>query len=247
MKVNPPSAERPEVPPALDAVVMKGLARNAKDRFETAREMATALEAAVHVAIAPTVGAWVEGVAADLLSEQAGRVAEIEHASDISGPVLAAAALPLAQQPKTEPSLRRQELAVSTDTPTMAAQETSVSWPAGLAPGARKRRNVLAGAGAALVVSVVVVVLMQRNASVEPASAAAAGPPPSASIVAHAPTPDPSPFPTPAAVDSTDSTPNSKSSPQPSATKRPPKPPAGTHHAPPASTTPAGYNPLDHL
>jgi eukaryotic-like serine/threonine-protein kinase len=42
--VVPPSAKAPDVPPELDAIVMKALAREANDRFQSAEEMQRALE-----------------------------------------------------------------------------------------------------------------------------------------------------------------------------------------------------------
>ena len=73
------------VPPALDEVVMRGLARLPEDRFQTALEMATALESAVRPATAREVGAWLDALAGDALHERAQRVASIERsASDRS-------------------------------------------------------------------------------------------------------------------------------------------------------------------
>ena len=45
-RVPPPSRARPEVSPALDAVVLRALERDPDKRFATAQEMALALEAA---------------------------------------------------------------------------------------------------------------------------------------------------------------------------------------------------------
>ena len=77
-KIDPPSLLAPEVPPALDAVVMKGLALDSEARFATAREMAFALEEAVTPATQAQVAAWVEVVAAKALAERAARIAQIE-------------------------------------------------------------------------------------------------------------------------------------------------------------------------
>ncbi len=46
-EVPAPSTMRPEIPPALDAVVAKALARNPADRYADARELGDALEAVV--------------------------------------------------------------------------------------------------------------------------------------------------------------------------------------------------------
>ena len=70
-----------EVPPALDAVVMRGLSREPADRFQTAREMAMALEAAVAPAPAWEVGEWLATVAPDGITRRGREVQAIEHAS----------------------------------------------------------------------------------------------------------------------------------------------------------------------
>jgi hypothetical protein len=54
MKISPPSARRPDVPPALDAIVMKALERDRDRRYATAGAMARELDdlvvsARVHV------------------------------------------------------------------------------------------------------------------------------------------------------------------------------------------------------
>lgn len=69
-----PSYFNPELPPALDAVVARALAKAREDRFATAREFAEALEAACQQAADPTVtptlgknshGDWSDTVQAD--------------------------------------------------------------------------------------------------------------------------------------------------------------------------------------
>src|SRR6185436_14810382 len=75
-----PSALRADVPPALDAMVARGLARSADDRPPTAREMAAALEAAFEPARPARVSEWLERIAGEALNGRAARVAEIEQA-----------------------------------------------------------------------------------------------------------------------------------------------------------------------
>ncbi len=76
-----PSRWVPEVTPALDEVVMKGLARNPSARWGTAREMAAALEAAAPRATAAQVRSWLSGRAPAELTTQAERVRAIEESS----------------------------------------------------------------------------------------------------------------------------------------------------------------------
>jgi serine/threonine protein kinase len=48
--VPPPSLQNPLCPPELDAIVLKALARNREERFQTAADMADALDDVVHAA-----------------------------------------------------------------------------------------------------------------------------------------------------------------------------------------------------
>jgi serine/threonine-protein kinase len=73
----PPSASSPEVSSALDAIVMRGLSRDPRARFASAREMALAIERTVEIARASQVGEWVENAARPLLAKKADRVAEL--------------------------------------------------------------------------------------------------------------------------------------------------------------------------
>lgn len=85
MTVPPPSSLNLSVPRAVDDVVLRGLARAPADRFPTAREMAVALEAAVHLATPTVVGAWAERLAVDALSARAKHIAEVEGAQSAPG------------------------------------------------------------------------------------------------------------------------------------------------------------------
>ncbi|WP_437931640.1 protein kinase [Sorangium sp. So ce291] len=75
--IQPPSAFG-DVPPALDAVVQRGLEKDPDRRYATALEMAAALEEALPPASPRAVGAWVEATAGSLLEARAKSLAEIE-------------------------------------------------------------------------------------------------------------------------------------------------------------------------
>lgn len=77
--VVPPSQLVDSVPRALDAVVLKALARDPQKRFATARDMAAAIEAAAPAGSVRTVGTWVQTVAADVLKARGDVVAELEQ------------------------------------------------------------------------------------------------------------------------------------------------------------------------
>lgn len=72
---TPPSSVRPDVSPALDAVVMRALARAPGDRYPSARHLAGAIEGATEIARTPDIGAWVQSVAKKTLEVRARRVA----------------------------------------------------------------------------------------------------------------------------------------------------------------------------
>jgi hypothetical protein len=80
LDVASPCSFAPDVAPAIEAIVMRGLARNPGDRFGSALVMAEALEKASPLASHSDVGAWVRRVARDELAERAAKVALIEGA-----------------------------------------------------------------------------------------------------------------------------------------------------------------------
>lgn len=80
-RIESPSVHNPEISVAAAGVVLRGLAKDAANRFATAREMAVAIEQTFGLASPSEVGEWVETVAAEELSTRALRVSEIETAS----------------------------------------------------------------------------------------------------------------------------------------------------------------------
>jgi eukaryotic-like serine/threonine-protein kinase len=79
--VEAPSLHVPDIPPALDAIVMRGLERDPEKRFATAREMAIAIERQVGFASSSEVAEWVEEAAAASIQRRAEKVKEIESVS----------------------------------------------------------------------------------------------------------------------------------------------------------------------
>ncbi|MEO7093924.1 MAG: serine/threonine-protein kinase [Polyangiales bacterium] len=122
--VEPPSQYAPGITPALDALVLRGLAHDPATRFATARDMALALEACVAPATTGEISAWVTSLAGDALETRATWVHAIESNPDLSEPTLA---LPRASQP-SHPS---DEVLTDSDSATTriahASQASSVS------------------------------------------------------------------------------------------------------------------------
>jgi serine/threonine-protein kinase len=76
-EIEPPSRFG-SLPETLEALIMKGLSREASQRFASAREMLLALEEVGPAASAVRVGEWVNELAANALSERSARVATVE-------------------------------------------------------------------------------------------------------------------------------------------------------------------------
>jgi serine/threonine-protein kinase len=74
-----PSEVNPAVPRELDAVILKGLARDPEQRWQNTHAMAAALEKAYPVGSTREVGEWVRAVYAEPLSQRAKSVAAIEN------------------------------------------------------------------------------------------------------------------------------------------------------------------------
>jgi serine/threonine-protein kinase len=87
---SPPSQLRPEIPPPLEKLILRGLQKDASKRFASAFEMARALEAVVSPARPHEVGAWVREVGRENLEKQSELIRAVERAD----PGSSASALP---------------------------------------------------------------------------------------------------------------------------------------------------------
>jgi serine/threonine-protein kinase len=74
--IEPPSSRVPDLPHELDAIVMRATSRDPNVRYETAAEMADALEHAVRPALPSEVARWLDDIAGASIKQRAGRVAE---------------------------------------------------------------------------------------------------------------------------------------------------------------------------
>jgi serine/threonine protein kinase len=77
--VPAPSSRRSDLDHGVDDVVLKALAHDPKARYQTAREMALALELAIPRAGVRDVGAWVQEVARGALMRRADQIARLEN------------------------------------------------------------------------------------------------------------------------------------------------------------------------
>jgi serine/threonine-protein kinase len=198
--VQRPSAIVEGLPPALDDVVLRGLARDPEARFATAADMAAALEAAVAPARPSEVAAWARTLAGGVLSQRAEQIARIERSSPRALDVTPAS-VPV---PGSNPSAAAQTGAgdvsqrVSSTLPAVQVDRTdkaSEALPAA-APTSRAAARILAISlgGICLIGALGVGVLLgKRTTGAQPADdrAQSAAAPPPASATAYAPPPVP--------------------------------------------------------
>jgi len=78
---GPVSRHRPDIPPAIDGILDRALARNRDERFATARDFAVALEEALGIAPPSAVSAWVMAVAGTEIERLAAELLEIESSN----------------------------------------------------------------------------------------------------------------------------------------------------------------------
>lgn len=161
-RIAPPSTHVPELPPALDAVVMRGLSYEASDRFPTAKDMAIALEEAMPAVAVSKIGAWVEATASKTLVDRSERIAAIESNSSLLAPARSpsptvGSAPVVTQAVPTAP--------VMDDIQTqLSSSSVSTAGPALLEPRrARPRFLLVAASGAAIVAAILVAFTMRRG------------------------------------------------------------------------------------
>ncbi len=151
-RVPLPSAVAPRVPAAFDRVVMRGLERDPKRRYATAREMAVDLERCAGVASASEVGAWVESLAGPELAKRAALVAEVESAAAPRAQARDGSALP-SLVPATP---------VNLSSPPWAASRFPPATPSGFREISRRQVEKF-GWGAGAVVAALVIGLSVRH------------------------------------------------------------------------------------
>jgi eukaryotic-like serine/threonine-protein kinase len=167
--ITPPSRHSAEVPPALDEVLLRGLERNVDQRWQTARDMALALEKCMALPSPAQIGDWVESIAIDSLNARAERVAEVESATSDPGNRASQALA----------DLRSSDDATRASGPPLEVQTGSRSASISLAksfPPAKPRGRllvlILAPTAALLGISLLIALwMLQRNARHTPAIA----------------------------------------------------------------------------
>lgn len=91
--IEPPSAVRPELPRAVDAVVLRALSRDPAERYATAEAFAVALERVMGVAPARDVRDWLVEELGDSVTLRAEALARVESEAELTE-ITKSAALP---------------------------------------------------------------------------------------------------------------------------------------------------------
>jgi serine/threonine-protein kinase len=140
--VLPPSRLAPDVPPALDRIVMRGLERDPALRYRTAHDMAIELQQNAQCATSSEVGAWVQSLIDEELARRAALIAEIQSKPpDVPQQRVAPPS-------GVEPASAR---AVGGSSPPMALQSETPLHPRRAASSLRRRAVILSSGGAVLV------------------------------------------------------------------------------------------------
>jgi eukaryotic-like serine/threonine-protein kinase len=203
--IQPPSKFAPGLPSALDAVVMRGLARDPEARFATAEQMADALEDVVPQMPARKLAAWVQTLLGDKLSARAKLVREIESASTGGKPD--AQDSPTRVAPVSAPPVEDVTIAldpVEEPIPQASSQASSISVEAprraSMAPRRSRISPLMIGVGLTLSMGGVALVTALRgghdgksssSSTAEEGPSSAAPPPPAVSALPLPPSPVP--------------------------------------------------------
>jgi serine/threonine-protein kinase len=243
---TPPPSSLAPVPATIDRIVLRGLSREPEERFQTAREMALAIEQAIDVALPSEVGAWVQSIAEQALVARATLVGNVESSARIEPPLAVIAGL----RPPFRPPRRSAPdgIPAPTDPPTMLTASSEGEPPS---RAARRPLIVAIAVGIAGVAAVLLFARLGSTPSHGTGAASAAMPPPqpaaSAAQASSSPAPDSPPHAVPASVDSAPSA-ASSASPEPVVTRpaavqrparaAPPAAPPAAKRAPAAACDP---------
>jgi serine/threonine-protein kinase len=199
--VLPPSSVVADLPAGLDAVVLRAVERDPSKRFETAQQMAFAVEACIPSFSSMRVADWIAGFAGEVLALRAKSVAQIENDSGDGRRQPVASEPPSGATPARSRALPTIAPATSTsEIPTLSHVSISVSTEAlrdRIAPKWRRPGVVFAGfgLGAVAVVAAILGSMSSRAGRTAPSAAASpavAAPPaavPMPSVAEPAPAP----------------------------------------------------------
>ena len=171
-----PSAVAPDIPPALDRVVLRGLSRAASDRYASALEMAIDLEKSIGVVSSREVGAWVHETAGARLDARTQQVRAIEQSSSGVNLETLQSGLLAARSPDEPTSVV--PLAARAGTAAGPAHAGSESTGRGLQGGRRTAVLAASGVGVALLIVLATTFLLRApsvQSTTEPTASSTRG------------------------------------------------------------------------
>ncbi len=170
---TPPSAVVPDLPPGIDEVVLRGLARDPNQRYSTAYDMAVALEDVLGVESPRRVGALVVDCARDSIAKRAAHVKEIESMpTDLEA--LGGAARVQAMAGEALGRAPSAPFIVPATGETSSLSKVSSAVVSGYPPAPRRSRAMLGvGIGLLASLSVIALVALALRATPVPGGAAA--------------------------------------------------------------------------
>jgi serine/threonine-protein kinase len=131
-KVDPPSLHAKGLSPEIDAIVLRGLARDRTQRYQTAREMALALEGAIPLAPPSQVGRWVESLVGEALADRTAQIAGVERLVESSGEATSSALMTIGAAATRPANQQTDGTVTSSRTAALArAEHTSPTQPLG--------------------------------------------------------------------------------------------------------------------
>jgi hypothetical protein len=144
-KVDPPSLHAKGLSPAIDAIVLRGLARDRTQRYATAREMALAIEAAIPLAPPSHVGRWVEALVGDALAERTEQIAGIERLVDSGSDATSSALMTIGGAGVPRPANEQNDVVVTGARALSASRpdRTSPTQPLGGRPAGMTEQTVV--------------------------------------------------------------------------------------------------------
>ncbi|MFO0612239.1 MAG: serine/threonine-protein kinase [Polyangiaceae bacterium] len=168
-KVAPPSSVVPGISSAVDDVIMRGLARNPDKRFQTAAELAVALEDTLGIESPRKITEFLRSCAGEALAKRAARVKQIEMSSgDLSVEPSTTEAVPAARTSSPSGVMPTEHSGTR-----LSSVSASVAAPP-LAPPRSPKVALIAVAGAAGVALLVGLIVLLSGSSKPPDSASSA-------------------------------------------------------------------------
>jgi hypothetical protein len=158
-KIRAPSSFAPDLPAALDAVVLRALERDPSKRFETAAQMADALEDAVAPMAPRKLAPWVRSLLGDNLASRARLVHDIESAST------GHRVIPVPRGSSKAVDGANVDLLLASDAPPAGSQASSiaVAGPRSGVAARRSRTGTFIAGGVGLCVGAVILIAAFRG------------------------------------------------------------------------------------